>query len=251
MELRLEKSFDGYFASAQETERVLISSNIAAVRGLRRFHCAFHDALWPGSSGVPPTAGVLCMNAYLIFLSGAHSALQEHTAAVFPLVRTALENACYAFLIAKDPSLEGTWVNRHRDEQSRRASRAAFTTAVRKTTDAINALQPQSGDFVMESYEAAIDDGAHPNPRGVMRHIRVAPADEDGRVAMSLTALHGPNDFQTQRGLVACLDFAWAIGLVMARTPPALTGDAAGALVVLNAAKEDALREFGFALPAT
>jgi len=248
MELRLEKSFDEYVRSAHETAQMLLSSNNAAVHGFRLFHDYFRTTFWAHGAGLSPIPSVLMMNAYLLFLSGTHAALQGHAAAMFPLLRAALENACYAFLISKKPDLGRVWINRHRDDAAMRASRTTFTPAVRTTADAINALQPHSGNIIVECYEAAIDFGAHPNPRGVLGHVSFGEADEEGRVALSLTALHGPDDFETQRALIGCMDFAWAIALVMARTRLQLTEEVAEALAVLNAAKEKAIREFGFVL---
>jgi hypothetical protein len=247
MKIQLEKTFDDYVKSASETAETLLSRDSAAVRGFRLFHDYFGQVVWADGAVVPPTSSVLTMNAYLLFLSGAHAALQGHAAAVFPLLRTALENACYAFMIAKNPDLADVWMHRHQDEASRRASRATFTPAVRETALAISALQPESGDIVLECYESAIDFGSHPNPRGVLEHLSFGEPDEDGQVTLSLTALHGPDDFGTKHVLIACLDFAWVIGLVMARTRPELTKEIVDALAALNAAKADAIHEFGLA----
>lgn len=248
MELQLEKSFDNYVMSAHETAQAFLSDGNAAVRGFRLFHDHFRQTLWGDGAVLSPTSGVLIMNAYLLFLSGAHTALQGHAAAVFPLLRTALENACYAFLIAKDSKLESVWFNRHQDEASKRASRAAFAPAVRNTAEAINVLQPQSGNIILECYESAIDFGGHPNPRGVVEHLRFTGTDQRGWIAISLTALHGPNDFGTQRALIACLEFASTLALIIARTRPKLTRDLCDALIALNAAKEEAICEFGLAV---
>ncbi|MCC7347376.1 MAG: hypothetical protein IT538_08245 [Variibacter sp.] len=248
MELRLPENFDEYVEHAGETARILISGNNASVRGLRMFHIYFRTTLWSDRANISPISSLLKMNSYMLFLAGAHSALQGHVAAIFPVFRTALENACYAFLIAKDPTLADIWINRHRDDASRRASRAKFTSAVQLTASALNEIQPKSGNIVQQLYEASIDFGAHPNPRGVFEYLSVGKADEKGQIALSLTALHGPNDFDTRRGLIACMDFASTIALVMARSRPMLTQQLAEALIGLNAAKEDAIHEFGLSV---
>lgn len=223
----------------------MLEADNAAVRGFRLFHAFVARGKWAEGANLSPVAGFLTMNAHMLFLAGAHTALQGHAAATFPLLRTALENVCYAFQIAKDHSLEEIWTSRHRDAQARAKSRAAFTPAVRNTAAAINAIQPDSGNVVMECYDSSIDFGAHPNPRGLLGYLGFSEAATDGTTAVSLTALHGADAFDTQRALIACLDFAWVIALVMVRLRPALTEDLASELAQLNAAKEHAIREFG------
>lgn len=244
MQVQLTLSFDNYIESAHGTARSLIEANNAAVRGFRLFHAFVAGGKWADGANLSPVAGFLTMNAHMLFLAGAHTALQGHAAAIFPPLRTALENVCYAFLIARDPTLETVWIKRHQDEAAKRASRAAFTAAVRDTAAAINAMQPESGNILVECYEAAIDFGAHPNPRGLLGYLAVSEPEAHGTV-VSLTALYGADAFDTQRALIGCLDFACVIALVMARLRPELTEALVIELAQLNEAKEAAIREFG------
>ena len=70
---------------------------------------------------------VLLINAYQMFPAGVRTALGGHTAAVFPLLRTALESAAYGALIAAKPELSSIWTNRHHDDEAKKACRNTFT----------------------------------------------------------------------------------------------------------------------------
>lgn len=245
MRVEVRQSFDDYVKQAHESAQEILTANGAAIRGLRHFHDFVGSAVWADGADLPPLSSMLTMNAHMLFLSGAHAAMQGHAAAVFPLLRTALENACYAFLIARKPDLQAIWLNRHDNEAARRASRAVFTPAVRETAAAINALQPESGNIVLECYDSAIDSGAHPNPKGLFHHLSISDTRTDGSFAVSLTALHATDAFETQRALIACLDFAFAIALLMSRLRPELTEALATSLSRMNDMKDEAIREFG------
>jgi hypothetical protein len=96
-------------------------------------------------------------------------ALSGQPYAVPPLVRTALEAACYAYLIANDQSLASAWLNRHVDASSMKRSRDAFRNAVPDAAKRLNAAAPGLGDHVSGAYQQCIDDGAHPNTGGIPR----------------------------------------------------------------------------------
>jgi hypothetical protein len=86
----------------------------------------FHQHFFTEEFDLNPFASLLVMNAYTLWLSGVRLALSGHAAAVFPVIRAALESGCYAYLIAHDETLAATWAQRHQSEDSHRASRRAF-----------------------------------------------------------------------------------------------------------------------------
>lgn len=104
-----------------------------------------------------------------LWTAGVRTALSGQPYAVPPIVRTALEAACYASLINHDVSLARIWLDRHNSPQSMKDSRKAFGSAVEKVSKLLNTKAPGLGDQVNEAYQGCIDDGAHPNTRGIPR----------------------------------------------------------------------------------
>jgi hypothetical protein len=66
-------------------------------------------------------------------------ALSGHAAATFPLFRTAMEAACYAYLMKDNEDLEKVWLDRHTSPEALKKSRKAFTSAVKEAATGIGA----------------------------------------------------------------------------------------------------------------
>lgn len=118
-----------------------------------------------------------------VWTAGARLVLSGQPYAVPAVVRTALEAACYALLIKNDLSLVKVWLERHNDENSMTKSKKLFGNAMKKAAKILNAKSKAFGDVVQQAYQDLIDDGAHPNTRGIPRTRRI---------------LFGPNDFRTE-----------------------------------------------------
>lgn len=203
-----EGGIESYMAAADETAAELLASNDQIVAALREYDTYFREGLWRqnSSSAVPL---VLCMNAYQFFLAGSRMALSGHCAAVFPLLRTALESAAYASLMTQQPELQEVWTRRHQGEAEKKACRKAFTfeKAIRMLKD----RAPDIHELATAAYEGAIDYGAHPNVIGVFGHVSIDDQRNDNFVAVNHASLYGANHIETIRGLCACLDFGLAI----------------------------------------
>jgi len=231
----LEHSFDDYLASADDTTKALLASDGPWLEAIRRTHDFFPSVLWTQESPMKPVPMMSAMNAFMLLLASFRVALSGHPAAVFPLVRTSLEAACYAFLMNSDPELEQIWLDRHRDVEGLAKCRKAFTPAVKNTSAAINQIQDGSGDFIRQMYEAAIDFGGHPNVSSVMRHLSLRETEEQNHV--NLAGLYGAAAPATAQALVACLEFGQAIALVLLRSLKDPTEEMAEALAELDATK--------------
>jgi hypothetical protein len=110
-----------YMAKADECLQELLTSENPFVAVLLRYdEYLRHNNLWEHAPPPSAIAVLLFLNAYQLFLSGSRVALSGHPAAVFPLVRTALESACYGFLLEQQPALTETWINRHRSAADKR-----------------------------------------------------------------------------------------------------------------------------------
>lgn len=219
MIVEIDKSLDHYLDTADEIAAAVRQEGGAVLDLLRDFHDYFARTLWRSAEGMPPAAAMLSMSAFLTYLAGIRIAISGHAAAVFPVLRTALESACYAYLIAKTPDLASVWLHRHDDRDSLKACRRSFDGAVRTVAREIDAEQPGGGAWLLEAYDAAIDFGAHPNVKGVVGHARMEDdRDDDPFLRVSIGGLYGADHWQTFRSLVACADYALAIAVVLTRS---------------------------------
>ncbi len=214
MQLILEKTFDDYMTSGESTVAELLASDSPLVRELRESYRYFAQTLWTDAPDINPVSSVLAINAHMHLMAAIRIAMTGHAGAIFPTLRTALEYACYAFLITDDPALAAVWTNRHKSREALKASRNKFTGAVTATSKKLNEGQPGSADWIAEAYDTAIDFGAHPNPRGVFTHISWGE-ETSSHVAMNVTGLYSADQFETTRSLMACLDFSLAIAVVL------------------------------------
>ncbi len=219
MSVKIEGSLDTYLTTATEITSALIKEDGAILRLLREFHDYFAKTLWRDISSLAPSVLFLSTNAFMIYLAGVRVAMSGHPVAAFPILRTALESACYAYLISEDPKLGEIWSNRHKGSEAVKACRDRFTGAVSAVAKDIEGKQPSGGEWVRNLYDAAINDGGHPNINSVVGHI-VREQDSDGENyhRFSHVGLYSAEHWQTQRGLVACLDFALAIAVVLTRS---------------------------------
>src|SRR5258708_10058835 len=156
---------------ADECLQELRASESSFVAVLFQYDDYFRRDLWEHTAPPQTFALLLFLNAYQLFLAGARIALSGHPAAIFPLMRTALESASYGFLLEQQPALSEIWSNRHRSEADKKACRKTFTFD--RAIAGVNDKAPDIYRLAKEAYEGAIDFGAHPNLRGVFGHITV------------------------------------------------------------------------------
>lgn len=218
MIVEINESIDDYFDTTDAITAALRQENSPILQTLRGFDGYFRKTLWREAGGIGPMAMVLSMNAYLLFLAGVRVAMTGHVTACFPVLRTALESACYGYLIAKDPELSVVWINRHKDAASKKACRKAFGSAVTDVAKRVEREQPGGGQWLADAYDAAIDFGAHPNIKSVFEHVRILEdVPEDSYFRVNLAGLYGTDHWETYRMLIGCLDFALAIAVVLTR----------------------------------
>ena len=237
MKIEVGQSLGSYLKAADDTAHALLTEGGPLIDLLQSSYDYFADVLWTEVDDMDAWAAMLAMNAFMLYLAGVRIALAGHFVAIFPIMRTALESACYSYLIADKPELAKIWRNRHDDEPSRKASRRVFGPAVAKVSSAIEAQGPGMGTWILDAYDHAIDFGGHPNVKAVLENARLT--EDQAAVTFSLTALHGPHDWQTQRGIVACGDFAVAIAAVLTHALGEASEAHQSALQSLNDRKND------------
>lgn len=212
---------DHYLKMADETTRQLLAGDDPLLQALRRYVDCLHRDVWDLSSGPQEELSrYLSIHAAMLFQGAIRVALSGHAAAVYPVLRTALEAAGYALLISSNPTLADVWLHRHRSAADRKACRNAFD--FKRVVGQVKCILPALVDLVSRAYDSLIDYGAHPNVTSVMGHVAIDDQRDDGLVAIGLTALHGPTNVEMVRGLCACLDIGLCIiGLaLMAHTRP-------------------------------
>jgi hypothetical protein len=230
-----------YMSKADETLQELQASDTPCLKVLRQYDEYLQHDLWQHVAPSPFSV-VLFLNAYQLYLAGARMALSGHPAAIFPLMRTALESASYGFLLEQEPALSEIWRNRHRSEADKKACRKTFTFE-----KAIAGVEPKSPDIhrlAKEAYDGAIDYGAHPNLRGVFGHITLDESRPDGMTAVVHTSLYGADHPETIGGLCACLDFGFLIIGIIAIAGPTPGETLADELQALNDAKNAAVDSY-------
>jgi hypothetical protein len=231
-----------YMAMADECLHELRVSKSPLVAVLLQYDDHFRHNLWQHASPPQTFALLLFLNAYQLFLAGARIALSGHPAAIFPLMRTALESASYGLLLEQQPALSDIWSNRHRSEADKKACRKTFTFD--KAIAGVIDRSPDIHRLAKEAYEGAIDYGAHPNLKGVFGHVAIDDDRPDGMTAVSHTSLYSADHHETTRGLCACLDYGFLIISIITLSHPTVTGKQAAELQTLNDAKEAAIAAY-------
>ncbi len=214
MKAKISTSLDDYLNQADQITEDLMLENGALLSALREYHDYFTKILWR-EDDLQPVPALLSLNAFMLYLAGIRVAMSGHTAAMFPVLRTALESGCYAYRMSEDESLCQVWLDRNKGDTERKLARRKFNSAVRETADAINKIQDESGSIILEIYERTIDEGAHPNVASVIDNISFDSERNDGYTGVSLVAMYGHDSWQTRRALVACLDYGFVIALVL------------------------------------
>lgn len=164
---------------------------------------------------IDPFASLLVVNAHMLYLAGMRQALTGHLAVVFPVVRSSLESACYAYLIARDPSLSDAWADRHASKAAFDRSRKEFGNAVAASIKKLRPSHPEMADIVEGLYQSSIDFGAHPNPRSLIPHVEMKTHD-DKWSRLEFTGVYGKNSFEVNYGLLVVAEFGLAIAHIAA-----------------------------------
>ncbi len=137
----------------------------------------------PKYENVDASATKLFIHARNIWVAGIKTVISGQPYAATPLLRTSLESACYATLIYSNAELARVWLDRHKDEQSAKNCRKLLTPAVALVAAELEKKAIGLGKIVTDIYQTCIDEGAHPNVRGV-------PGTAKG--------LYGPNGYRKE-----------------------------------------------------
>jgi hypothetical protein len=84
----------------------------------------------------------------------------------YAVLRNCLEAGLYALHVFRKPEDAQLWLDRDQSEESRKRMREAFKIGT--LLEEVGATDTSLGDSVRQLYQATIEMGAHPNPRGVI-----------------------------------------------------------------------------------
>lgn len=174
----------------------------------------FQDEIFGRQFNADPMSGFLAMNSYTLLLSSVRQALSGHLSSIFPVNRTALESACYAYLIAHKEGMRDVWLNRHTSRNALDKCRKEFS--VKKASNELKSLYPEMAQFVMHHYEAAIDYGAHPNEKSVLSHLTNLGEVDNKMHGFEFTAVYEANSWHVNLALLICTDIGQAIAFLLA-----------------------------------
>jgi len=148
----------------------------------RAFVTAFNGWTNPDSELV----AMLFLRCHSAFRAAAGLAAAGQAVECYALDRALLEFAGYGLHIFRNPSDGTVWLNRHQDEKSTEAAKAAFSH--RKVLASVAAANRDAGKRFELLYQRAIDFGAHPNQLSVTGNMSIV--DQPDRREMRSIYLH-------------------------------------------------------------
>lgn len=189
----------------------------------------------------------MLINARFLLMTAFRVGLTGHAAGVHPILRTALETACYALLMAEDKtqSLTEIWMSRNNSPETLKTCKNAFQSPIKSAKEIVNARGPGLGDWMYALYESAIDFGAHPNAKTVTLHTRIIN-DAEGITRYENVGLYAVGNYGYECGLLACVEMGLAMAIVLSMTHPVALKEATQALQAMNDQKnvlEDSIRQ--------
>lgn len=217
MKFETTQSFESYFQLAEASTQVALVSHNDAMRILKQIHTIFVTELALISDDWGPSQSLLSISSLMTWLTSIRVATTGHSASTFPLFRSSLESACYAYNIWAEPRLEQVWLDRNKDDKTLRTSRRAFTSAVKDAAKHLvkrTFVWPGTEDWINTAYNQAIDFGAHPNPNSILPGLSVDNQRDDEMVGIKLAGVYGGDSFESERLLVAAIDYGQLILLV-------------------------------------
>lgn len=234
-------TFESYFDGAEESTRTTLDSDSEAMNAIKAYYIFFAEKFFIDKNQIQPITAFLAFQSYMLFMSGVRTSLSGHQSAIFPLFRTALEAACYAFLMEDQPDTQDVWLNRHKDEEALKKCRKIFTSAVKTTGKKIQALDfvaPGTEQWLDEAYQGSIDFGAHPNVKSLFPNLNVDDNREDNHIGIELIGLHSPGSSAYLGCIAACLDYGQIIATILTCCINPKSNELIEAIVDLNNSKE-------------
>ncbi|CAK6462809.1 hypothetical protein KLEG_03092 [Klebsiella pneumoniae] len=208
------KSIHDYLRGTLENAQEHVTSPPKLMYLVEHMDEIFQKEILANGIEMHPTAGFLALNSYMMLLASVRQSLSGHTVPVFPILRTALESACYAYLIAVDNSKALIWLDRHKSQSALNECRKTFT--VNKAANKLQERYAEMAEYVKAHYDASIDFGAHPNMKSIFNHLTKIDSPDNKFGAWKLTGVYGSNSRYINYTLLACVEVGQAIAFLIA-----------------------------------
>lgn len=111
-------------------------------------------------------AGFFVLQSHSAYLGAARLSMSGQLSETYVVLRSCLEHALYGLYLSAHPEHVSTWLDRHKDEASRKKARRHFE--MRILFEHLLATDPSRHEPIKLLYERTIDYGAHPNPRALV-----------------------------------------------------------------------------------
>lgn len=206
----IDKNIDHYLEFADDRTRAFLAAPPDAYILMKEVDALMRDLFSSGVLNASPIGSFLNLNAYYQLMSAVRVAISGHVSAVFPLVRAALESACYAHFIGDNQERQMVWLHRDRTVPEGKAFRRMFGSAIKQTTDSLKAVDQDLANYVAALYEGSITFGAHPNSYSVMRHLQPGECDET-HWKVELVCMYAETSQEVRAALVACTEYGLGI----------------------------------------
>lgn len=205
--------FKDYNVAAEESVRDAFNSPTTELRFFEKVVDLFPTTILAGEADGPVEALMLCLNSFQLLLAGGRIALTGHASAMFPVLRTALESACYAFMILEKPELAIVWRERHESRSKMDKCRNTFANAVKVVSRQCSWI-PEGKQRLVDTYQGMIDYGGHPNPHSIFHAVSI---DDGGdHWLANLHSVYEPDSGMARWVTLACAEAALCVAAVLA-----------------------------------
>ncbi|ORL47640.1 hypothetical protein B7H18_31285 [Pseudomonas putida] len=184
----------------------------------------------------------MSINARFLLMTSFRVGMTGHSGGVFPILRTALETACYALIMSRDSTLSDIWLKRNCSADDLKACKKAFQSPIKAAQKLVDEHDPKLGSWMYELYESSIDFGAHPNAKTVTLHTRMFD-DEVGYTRFENVGLYAVGNYGYEVSLLACVEMGLVTAIVLSMTHETVSPAAIQALQALNDQKNDLERQ--------
>ena len=218
------KTFDDFLKFSNETASEM-DIHTPPFELLRKVDEYCRTRLWNRELSAPYSAALLGVSGMWQVYGAARNVIHGQPSVVFPILRTALENACYSLEICANPKLEKVWTNRHVSNSQRQKCRDAFGKAAANAGRKLAEIQPEVGEWMNLMYESFLDYGAHPNVKSIYSHLTEGEVTQEGLAKFSLHGLYPATAFELQKASLAVVETAVLIALILTIALKGLSSD--------------------------
>lgn len=131
----------------------------------------------------------------------------------YAALRSCIECALYALIVRRQPSTQDVWVNR---QSNRSTCRKTFTFSAGLSI--LKEMDVPLTQVIQELYDAAIDNGAHPNILALGRHLDFSDWDDENGIRNVL--LLPEDDPAVEAALHSCLVVGVAVASIYPHVMP-------------------------------